>query len=76
MLTTTSLARKYIGVLDAPLTLLLGVLRSVRGKKKKEEEWGEGGRGATADFFCERSVAVGAGAEGDGERKQFKKVSV
>lgn len=33
MLTTTSLLRKYIGVLDAPLTMLLGVLRSARGKK-------------------------------------------
>jgi len=36
VLTTTSLARKYIGVLDAPLTMLLGVLRSARGKKKKK----------------------------------------
>lgn len=40
MLTTTSLARKYIGVLDAPLTMVLGVLRSARGKKKGRAEGG------------------------------------
>ena len=34
VLNTTSLVRKYIGIFDAPTTLIFGVIRSVGGKKK------------------------------------------
>ena len=38
VLTTTSILRKYISVLDAPITMMLGVIRSARGKKKSAKE--------------------------------------